>query len=393
MNWMPAASINGRIQYSNNKPNTPYKDLAGTYAEELSFDEAARWLLFYNSFSDCTVGKQQYFSDSYGVRQKANAQRTFPSKGALISPVGNNLFETIILNSVLFEPNRRELYKSIHPVWEDGDAYSEMIIKKPVPNDLPRMYTQQARRILLYRKESKIIGAFVSAGEDFDVEDQWMEPAFMMHEVKDKNTKKIITVPMQCRNGIDIWREIEHIAGDKGASITKWVSILEDEEIFPEDRVIPFRVTGISYGSSSCSIQSMVEDRILLCRQFLKDSVIQSDAVNEIERIDRIAKVVKSFGNNCAKCMNLSDRDTRIGGDLSEKFYAIIGHEFRKYLSGKTTIESLRKSEIIYAKDIVALFIKQNIKILLRGKPGERGMYLGKAEALFYSKLSKLERE
>ena len=391
MNWMPIENINGRIQRSDNRPKTPYKDLAGTAAEEVEFDEAARWLLFYNAFADCTAGKNQHFINAFGKEESANAGMTHPSRGSLIMPVGQNLFETVMLNSVLFNVKRNELYASVHPEWEEDQTELEYKSVKSVPFDLPRMYTQQARRISLFRKGKKVTGAYVSAGENFSSELLWMEPAFMMHEVKDKDSKKMVLVPMQSSTTTDIWREIEHIAGDKGASITTWVDKVLEE--LDEDGVIPFRVTGITYGSSSCGIQSMTEDRITLSRQFLEDTDTQADAVSEIKRIYDISKLIRSFGNNCAKCLNLLDSDTRIGKSLVEQYYTAVGHEFRKYLSGRSSVQDLRKAEFDIARSITVQYIDHNIKALIRGKAGDKGMYLGKAEVIFNAKLSKLERK
>lgn len=391
MNWLPIANLNGRIQRSNNKPNTPYKDISGTASQEVDFDEAARWLLFYNAFADCSVGKQQNYINATGKKESANAKMPHPSKGSLITPVGHNLFETIMLNSVLFHVNRNELYESVQPAWEADQIDMEIDFEKPVPNDLPRMYTQQARRISLFRKGDKVTGAYVSAGESYSKELLWMEPAFMMHEVKDKDKQSLILVPKQCGTITDIWREIEHIAGDKGASITIWVDKLL--QYIDEDRVIPFRVTGITYGPSTCGIKSMTEDKITLSRQFLEDSDTQADALSEIKRTEEISKLLRSFGNNCARCMNLSDKDTRIGKMLVEQYYTVIGQEFRKFLSGKSSVEDLRKEEFELVRRITAQYINKNIKSLIRGKAGDKGMYLGKAEAIFNTKLSKLERK
>ena len=390
MNWMPIANINGRIQRSDNKPNAPYKDIEGTAVTDMEYDEAARWLIFYNAYADCTVGKQQHYKGPSGKKQSANAGMTLPSRGSLITPVGKNLFETIMLNSVLFNPKRFELFETIRPVWEEEWIESE-IINRPVPNDLPRMYTQQARRISLFRDNGKVIGAFVSAGESYSEDLLWMEPAFMMREIKDSSTKQFKNVPMQYSSSVDIWREISHIAGDKGAAITIWIEILLQN--YDDDKVIPFRVTGIKYGKVNCGIQSMTEDRIVLSRQFLMDTDTQVDAVNEIKRIDSISKLVFNFGNNCARCMNLASKDIRVGGHLSDQFYDRIGYEFRKYLSGLSSITDIRKSEFEIAREVTAQFVEHNIKALLKGKSGEKSMYLGKAEAIFNAGILKIERK
>lgn len=394
MKWLPIANINGRIQRSDNKPNTPYKDLSGSAADEIDADEAARWLLFYNAYADCSVGKRQNFIDQSGEKQSANAEMTLPSKGALITPVGNNLFETIMLNSVLLDPDRHQLHNTYIPVWEENRNDEEIIKGRPIPDDLARMYTQQARRISLVRRGSKVIGAFASAGESYSNDMLWMEPAFMIQQVKDKETKMTVNAPMQCRSGVDIWREIEHIAGDNGASITRWINLLQqNEEILSEDRVVQFRVTCISYGSMNCGIQTMTEDNIILSRQFLEDSDLQADALDEIERIEELSKVLNSFGNKCARCLNHDSKDTRIGKMLAEQYYSSVGHEFRRYLTGDTTVQMLREAEFQLARETADQFVKDNIKALLRGKSGKNGMYLGKAEADLKSDMYRLERK
>ena len=214
----------------------------------------------------------------------------------------------------------------------------------------------------------------------------------MMQETKVK-TKEVKNMPMQCKSGVDIWREVDHIAGEKGALVTKWVNVLQDEDIVSEDDVVPFRVTGISYGSMNCGIQSMTEDRIVLSRQFLEDTDLQADAVKEIARIDEIAKAVYGFGNDCSQCMNFDKKDKRIGRQLSDQYYGAIGQAFRAYLAGELSVQDLRNAEFDCARNVSNQFVEQNIKALLRGKPGENEMYLGKAEKNLGIHLAKIKRK
>ena len=395
MNWLPIAAINGRVLKSDNRPEVPYKDIFGTTVDEVNFDEAARWLIFYNGYADCTVGKKQYFMDSSGKKQSANAAMTLPSRGALITAVGRNLFETIVINSVLYTPKRRKLYTSVRPFWEEERSKPTISSNKPMPHDLARMYTQQSRQMFLIRKGQTVIGAFVSAGESYLAEELWMEPAFMMQNIKAKGSNSFIQSPVCCRNGADIWREIEHVAGEDGAGITQWIKELQDyaeeRDSFFVENVIPFRVTGIRYGASSCSIQMMIEDQILLSRQFLVDSELRNDSVYELKQIEQIAKIINSFGNNCAKCMGFSDRDTRFGKRLTDQYYNVIGLAFRRFLSGESDIQNLRKLEVDVARETTKQFIAHNIASLLRGKAGKTQMFLGKAEAIFNTRLLKFE--
>ena len=59
--------------------------------------------------------------------------------------------------------------------------------------------------------------------------------------------------------------------------------------------------------------------------------------------------------------MNLSDKDTRIGKMLVEQYYTVIGQEFRKFLSGKSSVEDLRKEEFELVRRITAQYMNKNI--------------------------------
>lgn len=399
MNWMPMTAINGRIQSSNNRPATPYKDISGESAELADIDEAVRWMMFYNAYGDCTVGKKKNYIDEAGNKQSANAGMTLPSNGSLVTPVGKNLFETIMLSSVLFDPDRNELYKTMHPVWEEDCHEREIARGKPVPNDLARMYTQQARRMSLVRVGDKIKGAYVSAGESYSGDQLWMEPAFMMKPLENGEAKESKLVPVKCKNGVDVWREMEHIAGDKGAAVTRWINTLYSEDILPDDEKTPFRVTGISYVSNGCGIQTMLEDSIVLSRKFMEDSETRQDAVAEIKRVEKIAKVIEEFGANCARCMGLPNRSEKgspveaIRKELADQYYSCVGIDIRRFLAGDMPLNELRKREFAVAKKVTDEFIERNIKTLLRGKPGDNGMSLGKCQLNFQKRLSALERE
>ena len=86
---------------------------SSTWKNKLSLDELIRWLITYQNFTGVT--------DKTKVRAKENHSN---SRGWLytLNPIfvkGNNLFQTLMLNLVLFNPSMPE-YVPQQPVWEEN---------------------------------------------------------------------------------------------------------------------------------------------------------------------------------------------------------------------------------------------------------------------------------
>jgi CRISPR system Cascade subunit CasA len=397
MTWFPIANINARVQRSNNRPYAPYKDISDDRIGEADYDEAARWLVFYLAYADCVAGKNRKAECGKLKGQYVNSKQTLPAHGARVTPVGENLFETVMLNSCLFYL-RGELYGSCTPAWEK-DVFDRGIVSDlSMPYDLPQVFTSQSRRVSLVRDKGKVVGAFVSAGEAYTDDSLWTEPTFMTDTLKDKNGA-VFHVIKHCLSSTDTWRDIAYITGrsgntggerNEGAKIAKWVALLaENEEIIPEDRVIPFRVTDISYKSMYCGIDTMFEDRILLNRRFLTESDIQDSAFAEIGTVEKLAKAVYSFGNACSLCMDREKKDTRIAKTLQRQYTEKAGTAFRDFISGKISLEELQAAEYRAAEEVAADYVEANTQILLKGKRGEDGTNIGKAYGDFLKKIGR----
>ena len=361
MNWLPMAAIDPRVLRTANRPLAPFKDISEESANSAPVDEAARMMLFYNAFADCTVGKAQYYIRD-GKRTTANAGMTFPSRGALVTPVGNDLFETLMLGSVLFSPERHEMFDPPRPSWEDGPG-TDLPVSMTVPNDLARMYTQQARRMSLYRDGSAVKGIFASAGETYSGDLLWMEPAFMTQEIKSKKDGQTIVAARHRRSGVDIWQEIEYIAGGHGSGIVKWVNVLQANGVFGPERVIPFRVTDIAYGTSNCGYQDMTVDRVLINSRLLSDTVTCEKAIDEISVIKKVAAALSSYAEKCAACMRRPA--AREKQDLISTYFSEVGKAFLKYLDGSLTYDQMHVESTAAAKRTVDGYEKLNGNFLI----------------------------
>lgn len=390
MNWMPTSFINGRILQSNNKMSA-FKDVAGEKEKKVCYDEAARWLIYYNAFADCVVGKNQKIKTKRTQTEKetTNAGMTMPSRGMLLTPVGDNLFQTIMLGSVLFD-HRNELYATCVPAWERKDRRCDKRTI-PVPNDLAQMYTQQARRMYVVDENGFVPGIYASAGEVYSDDLLFTNPAFVMAEKKKDG--KVTRYPAHCTDSSDVWKTIEYISGDKNSGIKTWIKAIEDEELLEEDRLIPFRVTDIKYGASSCSVEKTIEDTIVMNRAFIRESERQTEAAREVESVKKIADIVYASGKKYGQCMGFDEKYTALGASLKKQYSDTAGKKILQFVAGYIRFDELQNEKTRIARKIMDDFVSDNAEALLHGKRGggngENGITFGKVMLDFDQRLWK----
>ena len=114
-----ASKLNGAISESNNKVRL-FSLYGGEDKKTLSYAAAARWLLYANAFDDTSA------KSSTDLKNKAKAEGfVIPSPGTgwlgklgLIFAVGNNIFETFMLNLTMLQDGTK-LWESGKPIWEE----------------------------------------------------------------------------------------------------------------------------------------------------------------------------------------------------------------------------------------------------------------------------------
>lgn len=223
LGWVYARSFNGEILESNNS-SSPFANKSGEAKLFLSYDATARWLVYYMNFADC----------SSKIPGKWNAKMTFASSGANIHPIGKNLFETIMLCSALLK-QETFLYGSPAPLWE-SDHYTR-INSSPYgegrPDNIPELYTQQSRKVILHEENGRIDGMFAAAGDRYGTKNAFEEPMFSFHQDntdKSGNTYR----PNHIAPSSSGWKEFIHIFGDN-KNVTRWIDILFENDILPEN--------------------------------------------------------------------------------------------------------------------------------------------------------------
>ena len=164
-----ASKLNGAVSESGNKIRL-FCGCTGVQKSELSYSEAARWLLYVNNYDD-TSSKPK--------------GKNLPSPGAgwlgklgLITIRGNNLFETLVYNLILLNHKRNfsEVWGPEYPAWEPDVPNTAERAEIPMPDNLSELYTLQSRRLWINRDDNeKVIGYNLLGGDFFEKVDAFLK--------------------------------------------------------------------------------------------------------------------------------------------------------------------------------------------------------------------------
>ena len=350
LGWISAMSFNGEVLQSANTIS-PFTNKGNEEKNKLSYDEAARWLLYYMNYADCSTK----------IPGKWNAGMTYSSSGANIHPIGINLFETIMLCSVLLDINS-QLYPGVAPAWEKSECeeYTEINASPygdTAPDNIPELYTQQSRKVILHQGYNCIDGMYTAAGDKYGTTNSFIEPMFAFHVDKsDKtgNTRKPNHLKPKCTG----WKEYKSIFLNGSLNPARWVNVLYEHDILTLDGHIPFVMNDIAYGSMQCGVDYTVSTYITATSKYYIDSLSMERAEEEINIITEISGILKQFGQNIdlaygAKRDNKGRLESSIGDKMVEEYELYAGKLIEQLLADKIeNIDEIHRKEIKKAWEV-----------------------------------------
>ena len=133
----PAKKLNGVLVESSNKIQL-FSLWNGERKDRLTYDEAARWLVFIQGYGDTAA-------------KKPSPRLGWLGSIGLVEAKGKTLFETLMLNLVLWR-DAVEPWEDGIPAWE-AELPDEKKREIPPPYNPSELLTLQGRQILLRRKE------------------------------------------------------------------------------------------------------------------------------------------------------------------------------------------------------------------------------------------------
>jgi len=385
--WVSGSKISGIICESANKINAA-AIRKGKWKSLMTPAEAARWLVYQMSYADCgSVGKgndRNKAKKEKGIDDEGkpalislkSAEMTAASRGCIVYANGHNLFETLMLNSCLVKDplSKLSLYGSPSPSWEqDRELLNK--IRRPVPDNLPELFTQQSRRFILHCMDDGYVdGAFGAMGDVWN--DRSMEPMFIRYlDKKDGKVKN-----RRYTADTVAWQNCEYFLLNRDESgscmlpgIVNWNYWVEDE--LDSDRFVTFNMADLEYGTMNSSVANTFFGSVSLNSRLCSDETSADEILEVLNSIKTCAKKLFLFGQELAIAggSDVKLSQAKVWAKRAESdYYNVIGTAFIRFITGETDLKKVIDDEFKAALNTMDNFAEQNVTVeMMRGHQKE----------------------
>lgn len=318
--------LNGEVLQSDHKERV-FSPYSGDEKHKMTFAQSARWLMALNGFTDM------------GTKKPNPKKPGWLADIGTLYVVGENLFETMMLNYVPIYPDgecRKEC-----PIWEKDQVVIVGNKLLPVPDNRSELFTALPRKVLLIKDDNCVKYFRVAAGDYFETENAFIEPMTAWKKVKDK--KREIYLPFRHDSEKQLWREFSSILMQSEnhdtelAEVVKWANFLCVNRIIKQGYVFSVNTIGLSFGDLFKSlVKHIYFDSLEMNAQILSD-------------IGRAYREEIKF--EISRCEELADKISRLAGYL----YLSSGGTSGSKASPDKTYRSTRataKSQLYYRLDL-----------------------------------------
>lgn len=253
----------GTLSESNNKTRL-FSERVAIGKEQVTYAEAARWLLYVNAFDDTSSKPTKKDLGSPGAG--------WLGKLGLIYAQGDNFFETLLLNFVLFDSSD-EIFEdgsiNAQAYWERDTVADKERVNIAQPRAQKELLTLQSRRLKLQRSGGVVTGFKLLGGDFFEKENALNEQMTMWRQ----DAKTNVYQPKRHQSSKQLWRDFAAILASgqetRESGIVKWLEVLKEHQIYTKP-LVNFCVTGIEYGDKDFFVEEIINDSIQLNASLLK---------------------------------------------------------------------------------------------------------------------------
>ena len=282
-----ASKLNGELSESAHKMRLfPLRD--GEEKETLSYAEAARWLVTLIGFDDSASTKKETGTGTGWLGDRVN-----------VYAIGENLFETLMLNLVFLKDGRYVWAENI-PAWEQPTMTTAKKREIPLPDNQAELLTLQSRRLILSREENRVTGFSSTGGDFFDKEGRvnaFSEQMTLWRAGKTPKNAVPQFVPASVDPWRQMWRDFEVILGRREDThipgVVAWLTELRRKNAIPR-KYVHIASVGVTYDSKKGSIADIISDHLDF-QMSLLDAAGELWIVlvgGEIHLIDKVARAL-----------------------------------------------------------------------------------------------------
>ena len=330
-----AAMLNGEMIESKNKLRL-FPLYAGQNKEQLSYPQAARWLLSVNGFDDTSLKPKGKDLPSISVGWLGTL--------GFIQALGDTLYETLMLNLTLLRDGR-ECWGESKPCWERENPRSGERTEVCCPDDPAQLLTLQSRRLLLHRTGEIVDKAFALGGDFFSKENAFAEQMTIWRTMPVKKNEPVVFVPCRHDPAKQFWREFPAVFCQDGGhrpGVVCWIEKLQERRLKLLDprRKVHFRIVGVLYGTQN-HIDDIFSDSLTF-QAGLLDELSKRWTVRINREVQRCEDAAKLIGTLCKELKIAGGLDynqvkgfmevQKVTEDARAQFYFAVDQPFRQWL-------------------------------------------------------------
>lgn len=323
-----ASKLNGELSESGNKVRL-FPQRTGTNKMRLTYAEAARWLLYVNAFDDTSAKPKGKGLPSPGAG--------WLGKLGLILAVGENLFQTLMLNLVLLRDGEDHLWAPERPIWERELRAAERT-EIVIPENPSELLTLQSRRLKLDCADDLIVGYSLLGGDFFPRENAFAEQMTIWRASVAKKGGIPEYAPRRHDPSRQIWRDFAPLVsrrdGSRRPGVVNWLARLTYEGLLPQ-RHFRFQTAAVSYGDKDFFVDDVFSDSLSLNTKLLTD--LSQNWVericDELEVTETLVYRVGELAQRIAKASGDADGEAQRNAAKRQAYFRL-DRPFRAWLEG-----------------------------------------------------------
>jgi CRISPR system Cascade subunit CasA len=314
-----------------------------------------------NAYAE-SFGKLEQHGKKYG--DPGTAGTGWLGKFGQIYAVGENLFETLMLNFVLL--NGGETWGEEKPAWIEKRTREHRSIN--MPDNLSELYTLQSRLILLERKDARVVSYRFVSGDFFSPTNAFVEPmTAWTHSNKDQRNAPPEYSPRRHHADRQLWRDysalIAPAAGAPRPEVISWLARLEDNGILDKN-LIAFGTTGVKYGSMQAAVADTFSDSLTFNAALLQKLDDENEGWTRriIDELTKTDDWVTAVGQLASTIMKAAGGDKEAGprgrNYAREQAYSRLDAPFRSWLERIEPHDSMDEKSLEWRKTAQSIIRK-----------------------------------
>jgi CRISPR system Cascade subunit CasA len=326
--YYSAEKLNGVLSESENKIRL-FPQRTGDSKSDLSFPEAARWLIHVNAFDDVSgSGKGR------GETKRAKYELAWLAKLGLITAEGDDLFQTLLLNLIFLKDGSNELWGDVKPIWE-REVRTDESCNIPIPDNLAELYTLQSRRLLLIKQNNKVAGYGLIGGDFFSEDNAFVEQMTVWANRSNKSSE-VKYLPRLHDPSRLLWRDFSVLVSQSETShrpgIVSWLARLRGADFLPQYQY-NFQTVAVKFDNKKMSINDVFSDSLSFNSDLLSslgehwiELIINEVAITE-KLVDQVGRLAQTLAQASGERDGFDKRDI-----AREQAYFRLDIPFRQWL-------------------------------------------------------------